>query len=94
MNTEIISLPKFSGYTHEDAAKFLAEFDSYMTLQCPDIHHELSSARQIAAFHMHLPGPAQIWLISFHPQTKLVGKHYLRSSGNSILAQTMCMILP
>lgn len=42
---------------HEDPAKFLAEFESYLTLSSI----EQDSPRAIAAFHLHLTGPALIW---------------------------------
>lgn len=52
-----LSLRKFSGYSHEDAAKFMAEFNSYC------VFHDLDAneARKIAAFHLHLQGPALVW---------------------------------
>ena len=39
---------------HEDASKFLAEFESYLTLSAIE-------PRAVAAFHLHLTGPARIW---------------------------------
>lgn len=62
MITNKMSIRKFSGYSHEDAEKFLAEFDSFMTLQFMDLQQDLeqSRARNIAAFHVHLARPAQI----------------------------------
>ena len=42
---------------HEDASKFMKEFDSYLTLSSIDEE----SPRAIAAFHLHLSGPALIW---------------------------------
>ncbi|CAG2204834.1 unnamed protein product [Mytilus edulis] len=49
---------KFGGYPHENAFQFLSEFESYAVL-----HHILpeEDARKIAAFHLHLCGPALTW---------------------------------
>ena len=41
---------------HEDGPKFLQEFESYLTLSGVD-----QEQRIIAAFHLHLKGPARIW---------------------------------
>ena len=41
---------------HEDASKFLAEFESYLTLSAI----EPEPPRAVAAFHLHLTGPALI----------------------------------
>lgn len=51
------AIKHFSGFMHEDAAKFLSEFESYLLLSAIDA----SSPRAIAAFHLHLQGPAVIW---------------------------------
>lgn len=51
------NIKHFSGFMHEDAAKFLAEFESYLTLSSI----EETSPRAIAAFHLQLKGPALIW---------------------------------
>lgn len=65
-NTRVITTPmdkpflrKFSGYSHEDATKFLSEFISYC------VFHDLNASepRKIAAFHLHLQGLAFVWLI-------------------------------
>lgn len=49
---------KYGGYPHENASQFLAEFESYAILHNiqPEEH-----PRQIAAFHLHLSGPALTW---------------------------------
>ena len=49
---------KYGGYPHENASQFLAEFESYAVLHniLPEEH-----ARKIAAFHLHLCGPAVTW---------------------------------
>ena len=58
MSDKIIK--KFSGYMHEDGPRFLKEFESYLTLSGIDFqpHNE---QRVIAAFHLHLKGPALTW---------------------------------
>ena len=50
-------MKKFNGFMHEDGSKFLEGFKSYLTLS--GIDH--SSPRAVAAFHLQLHGPAQIW---------------------------------
>ena len=47
---------KFSGYMHKDGPKFLQGFESYLTLSGVD-NEQLT----IAAFHLHLKGPALTW---------------------------------
>lgn len=49
-------LKKFSGYMHEDGVKFLSEFESYLKLS-----GVTDNERIIAAFHLHLKGPALTW---------------------------------
>ena len=49
-------IQKFSGYMHEDGPKFLQEFGSYLTVSGVD-----QEQRIIAAFHLHLKGPALTW---------------------------------
>lgn len=48
---------KFSGYPKDNGQKFLREFESFATL------HDLDDdeGRKIAAFHLHLQGPALTW---------------------------------
>ena len=53
-------LKTFNGFMHEDGAKFLEEFRSYMTLS----GIEQSSPRAVAAFHLQLQGLALIWFNS------------------------------
>jgi len=50
----------FNGFAHEDAVKFLGEFESYLTLSNIDLEADSPSA--VAAFHLQLNGPARIWL--------------------------------
>ncbi|PJE77818.1 hypothetical protein CI610_03253 [invertebrate metagenome] len=54
-----LTCKKFSGYPHEDGHKFLSEFESYAILLKAD-----NDNRKIAAFHLHLQGPALTWFNS------------------------------
>lgn len=58
---------KFGGYPHENGSAFLNEFESYATL-----HNILDSEpqRKIAAFHLHLTGPAIAWYNSLQDPQK------------------------
>ncbi|CAG2209064.1 unnamed protein product [Mytilus edulis] len=60
---------KFGGYPHENAFQFLSEFESYAVL-----HHILpeEDARKIAAFHLHLCGPALTWFNTLPADNKHV----------------------
>lgn len=51
------TIQQFSGFMHEDAENFLAEFESYLTLASI----ETTSPRAVAVFHLFLKGPALIW---------------------------------
>ena len=51
------TIQPFSGFTQEDATKFLGEIESYLTLSSI----KTDSNRAVAAFHLHLKGPAIIW---------------------------------
>ncbi|CAC5371045.1 unnamed protein product [Mytilus coruscus] len=58
---------KFGGYPHENAALFIAEFESYAIL------HNISPLddnRIIAALHLHLTGPALTWFNSLSSENK------------------------
>lgn len=61
-----IELTKFHGYTSENARKFLEEFESFCTLQ-----NLMENGRIIAAFHLHLKGPALIWFSALDISDKL-----------------------
>ena len=54
---------KFTGYSHDNAEKFLREFESYTTLHNIDAQ----SPRKVAAFHLHLQGPALQWYNGLDP---------------------------
>ena len=47
----------FSGYSNDNAKKFLSEFMSYALLH--DLH--AYDGKKVAAFHLHLKGPALTW---------------------------------
>ena len=66
---------KFSGYMHEDGPKFLQEFESYLTLSGVD-----NEQRIIAAFHLHLKGPALTW---FHTLPSRDSWNSIKESFNS-----------
>ena len=51
-----VNLTKYGGYSHEDSKKFIREFNSYCTFNTIS-----DDARRIAAFHLHLEGPALVW---------------------------------
>ena len=54
---------KFSGYSHDNASKFLSEFESFATL------YGLDSQKKLAAFHLHLKGPALQWYDGLDSET-------------------------
>lgn len=55
-------ISKFCGYANEDAERFLLEFESYATLN--NLQGDINDARKVAAFHLHLDGPARVWFLS------------------------------
>ncbi|CAC5405968.1 unnamed protein product [Mytilus coruscus] len=55
---KIVKCREYSGYPQENASKFHAEFESDSTLYDLQDHK-----RKIAAFHLHLKGPALTWFI-------------------------------
>lgn len=63
---KILKCREFSGYPQENASKFMSEFESYVTL------YDLNSSdkRRIAAFHLHLKGPALTWFNSLSAEAK------------------------
>ena len=63
---KIVKCKEFSGYPQENALKFLSEFESYATL------YDLppGDKRRIAAFHLHLRGPALTWFNSLSESAK------------------------
>ncbi|CAG2218656.1 unnamed protein product [Mytilus edulis] len=83
---KIVKCREFSGYPQENAAKFMAEFESYSTL-----YDLLDSKRKIAAFHLHLKGPALTWFNNVSKTTKsdwtlllaLFKRHYMDFAGQS-----------
>ena len=49
----------YSGYPHENAEKFLSQFESYAKFL--NLNDPTQDARKVAAFHLHLRGPANSW---------------------------------
>jgi hypothetical protein len=47
---------------HENASKFITEFESFLTLS--NKHSETEPQRAIAAFHLHLKGPTLHWFMT------------------------------
>lgn len=80
----------FSGYSQENASKFLSEFESYALL------HDLRDMdrRKIAAFHLHLKGPALTWFNSLSQTARnswatisiLFREKYINCNHNSSIA--------
>ena len=57
MDTGRISLRKFYGHPSEDPDQFLPDFAAYCTfMRITDMDN-----RKVAAFQLHLQGPAQTW---------------------------------
>ncbi|CAG2216978.1 unnamed protein product [Mytilus edulis] len=56
----------FSGYSQDNAQKFLSEFKSYALL------HDLRDfdGKKVAAFHLHLKGPALTWFNTLSERSK------------------------
>ena len=50
---------KFSGYPKDNAQKFIKEFESFSKLH--ELDDEDDDSRKLAAFHLHLQGPALTW---------------------------------
>ena len=58
---KLASCKKNSGYSKDNGLNFIKEFESLATL------HELdeNDTRKLAAFHLHLQGPARTWYNEF-----------------------------
>lgn len=61
-----IKCSTFSGYPQDNAKRFLSEFESYALLH----GLENDDPRRIAAFHLHLKGPALTWYNSLSQTAK------------------------
>lgn len=59
INMAKVTCDTYSGYPHENAQKFLSQFESYTTFL--NIHDD---DRKVAAFHLHMKGPAVAWFNS------------------------------
>lgn len=55
---------EFYGYPQDNAKRFLEEFESYVVL------NDLTGRRRIAAFHLHLKGPALSWYSTLSDESK------------------------
>ncbi|CAC5408312.1 unnamed protein product [Mytilus coruscus] len=64
--SKLVKCREFSGYPQDNAKGFFSEFESYALL------HELpeTDKRRIAAFHLHLKGPALTWYNSLSDESK------------------------
>lgn len=60
-----VSLKKFSGFSSENGKNFLMEFESFCIYQ-----NLTTDDRRVAAFHLHLSGPALIWFNSLEIPVK------------------------
>lgn len=63
----LASCRKFGGYSHEHASQFIAEFESYATLHYIKLYED---SRKIAAFYLHLSGPALTWFNMLSSENK------------------------
>ena len=61
-----IKLQKFSGYPTEDPERFLSDFCAYCTFN--RINDD--DPRKLAAFQLHLEGPAQVWFTCLEDDSK------------------------
>ncbi|CAC5420442.1 unnamed protein product [Mytilus coruscus] len=64
---KLVNCRKFGGYPHENAAIFISEFESHVTL------HNISPLddnRKIATLHLHLTGPALTWFNALSSEHK------------------------
>ncbi|KAK3101520.1 hypothetical protein FSP39_004191 [Pinctada imbricata] len=61
-----ISIDKFSGFSTENGQNFLREFESFCTFQ-----NLSDDGRKIAAFHLHLKGPALVWFNALSQTDKI-----------------------
>lgn len=66
ISSKLLDNLRFSGFSHEDGDKFLSDFECYLTLSSVD----QCSPRAVAAFQLHLNGPARVWFESLGPSDK------------------------
>ena len=67
-NSGRLSLQKFNGLSTDNANRFLADFESYSVLH--QLAGPANDARKVAAFHLHLAGPALTWFNALPPDQK------------------------
>ncbi|CAG2212899.1 unnamed protein product [Mytilus edulis] len=60
---------KFHGYPQDNGNKFLTEFESFSTWHGLS-EFNLTDKRMLAAFHLHLKGPALTWYNSLSDESK------------------------
>ena len=68
---KLATCSNFSGYSQDNAMTFLSEFESYALL------HDLPDydKRKIAAFHLHLKGPALTWFNTLNSTSRKSWTH-------------------
>lgn len=86
-NSSLISTKcePFYGYSSEHAAKFLSEFRSFCTLQ-----NLIDEKRIIAAFHLHLRGPALIWFSTLNESNKVLWTVLQEAFQNRYISRDIC----
>lgn len=62
-----VNIPKFCGYTHDDPSRFLEKFNSYCMLSGINRNDD---PRKVAAFHLHMAGPALSWFNCLPDESK------------------------
>ena len=68
-----IALRKFSGYPMEDPERCLSDFEAY----CKISRINNTDGRKVAAFQLHLQGPANTWFNCLEEETtRLIGTTY------------------
>ena len=62
---DIVKISNFHGFSNENGQKYLEEFESYCTFN--GLHDD---DRRVAAFHLHLKGPALVWFSALDLKVK------------------------
>lgn len=70
---ENIKIKNFHGLPSEDPDRFLKDFTSYSTVL--NLEGEANDARKVAAFHLHLSGPARTWYNTLEEEDKDTWEH-------------------
>ena len=76
-----INVKKFSGYTNENAEQFISYFEAYTV--CSKIQ---DPSRKVAAFQLHLCGPAHTWYSNLNSdfKTSINGTKYWKHLKQSL----------